>query len=89
MLCASALIPEECRGRESNPHDSFESQDFKSCASANFATPAWAGYLECTRDQGSSTKSKDHNFQFAVGGCTPSTTVTSTGARSDSSFNPS
>ena len=30
----------ECRGRESNPHDRFRSQDFKSCASASFATPA-------------------------------------------------
>ena len=29
-----------CRGWGSNPHDSFESQDFKSCASASFATPA-------------------------------------------------
>ena len=32
-----------CRGWESNPHDSFESQDFKSCASASFATPACSG----------------------------------------------
>ena len=30
----------ECRGRGSNPHDLFRSQDFKSCASASFATPA-------------------------------------------------
>jgi hypothetical protein len=30
----------ECRGRGSNPHDRFRSQDFKSCASASFATPA-------------------------------------------------
>ena len=29
-----------CRGRESNPHDPCGSQDFKSCASASFATPA-------------------------------------------------
>ena len=29
-----------CRGRESNPHDACASQDFKSCASASFATPA-------------------------------------------------
>jgi hypothetical protein len=34
-----------CRGWESNPHDSFESQDFKSCASASFATPA---HRQCT-----------------------------------------
>ena len=30
-----------CRGWESNPHDPFGSQDFKSCASASFATPAY------------------------------------------------
>ena len=30
----------KCRGRESNPHDPCGSQDFKSCASASFATPA-------------------------------------------------
>ena len=29
-----------CRGRESNPHDRFRSRDFKSRASASFATPA-------------------------------------------------
>ena len=29
-----------CRGWGSNPHDSFESRDFKSRASASFATPA-------------------------------------------------
>jgi hypothetical protein len=37
-----------CRGRESNPHDSFESQDFKSCASASFATPAREDSLDFT-----------------------------------------
>jgi hypothetical protein len=95
----------ECRGRESNPHDRFRSQDFKSCASANFATPAWEGYLECTRvsrghhlnlrTQSGQGRTKDQaprtNYkpQFAVGGRTPSTTMTSTRARSDSSFNPS
>ena len=30
----------DCRGRESNPHAAFATQDFKSCASASFATPA-------------------------------------------------
>ena len=30
-----------CRGRGSNPHDRFRSRDFKSRASASFATPAW------------------------------------------------
>ena len=39
-LRRKAMGGEWCRGRESNPHDSFESQDFKSCASASFATPA-------------------------------------------------
>src|SRR4051812_39076168 len=29
-----------CRGRESNPHAAFATQDFKSCASASSATPA-------------------------------------------------
>jgi hypothetical protein len=29
-----------CRGSESNRYDPFGSQDFKSCASTNFATPA-------------------------------------------------
>src|SRR5690606_32171750 len=29
-----------CRGRESNPHAPCGAQDFKSCASASFATPA-------------------------------------------------
>ena len=34
-------FPKEwCRGRESNPHDPCGPQDFKSCASASFATPA-------------------------------------------------
>jgi hypothetical protein len=30
----------ECRGRESNPYAPCGAQDFKSCASASFATPA-------------------------------------------------
>jgi|SoiMethySBSTD1v2_1073268.scaffolds.fasta_scaffold00133_1 hypothetical protein len=30
----------ECRGWGSNPHAPFGAQDFKSCASASFATPA-------------------------------------------------
>ena len=30
----------ECRGRASNPHAPRGTQDFKSCASANSATPA-------------------------------------------------
>ena len=34
------LLESWCRGRESNPHDPCGSQDFKSCASASFATPA-------------------------------------------------
>jgi hypothetical protein len=40
-----------CRGRESNPHAPCEAQDFKSCASANFATPARldsAVYRDCS-----------------------------------------
>ena len=32
-----------CRGRESNPHVPSGTQDFKSCASASFATPAEDG----------------------------------------------
>ena len=32
-----------CRGWGSNPHDPYGSQDFKSCASASFATPAGSG----------------------------------------------
>jgi hypothetical protein len=35
----------ECRGRESNPHAAFATQDFKSCASASFATPASEGRI--------------------------------------------
>ena len=31
-----------CRGRESNPHAPCGTQDFKSCASASSATPAWS-----------------------------------------------
>jgi hypothetical protein len=38
-----------CRGWESNPHDPFGSQDFKSCASASFATPARENSLNFTR----------------------------------------
>src|SRR5438093_671852 len=30
----------ECRGRDSNPHGPFEPQDFKSCVSTSFTTPA-------------------------------------------------
>jgi hypothetical protein len=37
-----------CRGRESNPHIPCGIQDFKSCASANFATPAQRNFLEFT-----------------------------------------
>ena len=32
-----------CRGRGSNPHAPFRTQDFKSCASASSATPACSG----------------------------------------------
>ena len=47
-LIDAANVSERCRkstpmtgtGWESNPHDPFGSQDFKSCASASFATPA-------------------------------------------------
>ena len=38
-----------CRGRESNPHVLFRTQDFKSCASASFATPAWGIYVILAR----------------------------------------
>jgi hypothetical protein len=43
----------ECRGRESNPHDPCGSQDFKSCASASFATPATelSGSLQSSVDR--------------------------------------
>ena len=34
-----------CRGRESNPHAACATQDFKSCASASFATPAQESFL--------------------------------------------
>ena len=34
------LLKKWCRGWESNPYASFETQDFKSCASASSATPA-------------------------------------------------
>jgi hypothetical protein len=33
-----------CRGRGSNPHVLFRTQDFKSCASASFATPACSDF---------------------------------------------
>ena len=38
------LLGKECRGRESNPHAACATQDFKSCASASFATPASERY---------------------------------------------
>ena len=40
VFCLYKLLTYWCRGRESNPHDPFGSRDFKSRASANFATPA-------------------------------------------------
>ncbi len=39
---------QKCRGRESNPHARFRTQDFKSCASASSATPA-SRCKYCTR----------------------------------------
>ena len=38
------FLQEKCRGRESNPHAPFGTQDFKSCASASSATPACENY---------------------------------------------
>ena len=40
-LDASQVFQNEYRGWELNPHDRCQSQDFKSCASASFATPAY------------------------------------------------
>jgi hypothetical protein len=40
IIRAEALVIKWCRGRGSNPYDGHPSQDFKSCASANSATPA-------------------------------------------------
>ncbi len=37
---AGGLLESWCRGRGSNPHSPCGEQDFKSCASASFATPA-------------------------------------------------
>ena len=36
----AGFLSKLCRGRGSNPHVPFGTQDFKSCASASFATPA-------------------------------------------------
>lgn len=44
FVSRSAIRAEGCRGRESNPHDGCPSQDFKSCASASSATPAYENY---------------------------------------------
>jgi hypothetical protein len=38
-----------CRGPDSNRHGSYLPQDFKSCASANSATPAINGAEDGTR----------------------------------------
>jgi hypothetical protein len=43
-----------CRGRGSNPHVPCGTQDFKSCASASFATPARGNSLEFTRSAAAS-----------------------------------
>lgn len=50
-----------CPGRDLNPHAPYETQDFKSCASADFAT--WAAWcLNITVSKVSEWSANMHDF---------------------------